>query len=156
MIPIAFYHTQGETPATLDATLPSLLEKAFKAGQKVLLLTPSEQRTQRLDESLWTYSPTSFLPHGTESSPHPDSQPILITHQLENPPPLANRIPVLLAGTEAALPTLITQNPPKILYLFNASQPNLEIARPLFKQLKTSGHPLQYWQQTPQGWQQKN
>ena len=156
MIPIAFYHTQGETPAALDATLPPLLEKALKAGHKVLLVTPSESRTHRLDETLWTYSATSFLTHASSGGNNDDTQPILLTHALENLPLLAGRTPVVLAGAEAALPVLISQNPNKVLYLFNASQAALEVARPLFKHLKTQGHQVQYWQQTPQGsWQQK-
>ncbi|PZP38964.1 MAG: hypothetical protein DI585_05705 [Pseudomonas fluorescens] len=154
--PIAFYHTVGDTPAALDSVLPPLLEKALKGGNKVLLITPTPARQQRLDELLWTYSESAFLPHGKPEDPKPDSQPVLIATADDNLTALlGTRIPVLLAGAESVLNTLTSANPGRLLYMFTAATSDVERGRTLFKQLKSAGHPLSYHQQTEKGWEKK-
>ena len=156
MIPIAFYHTIGDTPAALDSVLPPLLEKALKAANRILLVTPTPARQQRLDEVLWGYSEAAFLPHGKPSDPKPTLQPVLITTAEEDfATHLDGRIPVLLAGAESALPAITAANPARILYMFTASTADVERGRTLFKQLKGQGHTMSYHQQTATGWEKK-
>ena len=160
MTPIAFYHTAGETPASLDAVLPALLEKALKGGNRVLLIAPTPARQQRLDEALWSYAESAFLPHGKPDDAPPAAQPVLLvtaeddfTRYLTDKD--TPRIPVLLAGAESALPSLTAAPIARILYLFTASTADVERGRSLFKQLKTAGHAMSYHQQTPSGWEKK-
>jgi DNA polymerase-3 subunit chi len=154
--PIAFYHTLGDTPASLEGVLPALLEKALKGGNRVLLITPTPTRQQRLDEWLWAYADTSFLPHGKPEDPKPASQPVLIAHAEEDiSVHLNGRIPLVLAGAESVLPSITSSNAPRILYMFTASTADVERGRMLFKQLKGQGHAMSYHQQTDTGWQQK-
>lgn len=156
MVPIAFYHTLGDTPAALDSVLPSLLEKALKGGNRVLLITPTPARQQRLDETLWTYSDAAFLPHGKPTDPKPEAQPVLIAAPEDDlTQHLNGRIPVLLAGAESVLPTLTAASPARMLYMFTASTADVERGRSLFKQLKGEGHQLSYHQQTATGWEKK-
>ena len=58
---INFYHL-SKTNTYL--ALCKLLEKAVDQGNKVLVRTHSEVVTEEIDEVLWSYDPTSFLPHG--------------------------------------------------------------------------------------------
>ncbi len=154
--PIAFYHTVGETPASLDSVLPPLLEKALKGTNRILLIAPTPARQQRLDETLWSYSETSFLPHGKPDDGKPELQPVLIvTPEDDFASYLTDRIPVLLAGAESALPSLTASGASRILYLFSASTADVERGRTLFKQLKGQGHPMSYHQQTATGWEKK-
>lgn len=154
--PIAFYHTVGETPASLDGVLPPLLEKALKGGNRILLIAPTPARQQRLDEVLWGYAESAFLPHGKPDDGKPAAQPVLIvTAEDDLTPYLAERIPVLLAGAESALPTLTASNAARILYMFTASTADVERGRTLFKQLKGQGHAMSYHQQTATGWEKK-
>lgn len=155
-IPIAFYHTIGDTPAALDNVLPPLLEKALKGHNKILLITPTPARQQRLDETLWSYAEPAFLPHGKLSDPKPALQPVLIvTAEDDFASHLEGRIPVLLAGAESALPAITATNPTRILYLFTASASDVERGRTLFKTLKGQGHAMSYHQQTATGWEKK-
>jgi DNA polymerase-3 subunit chi len=39
------------------------LELAYSAGTKVCVLTESPQEAQQLDQMLWTFKDTSFVPH---------------------------------------------------------------------------------------------
>lgn len=153
MAQINFYHTTGDTPAALDAILPPLLEKALASGAQPLIICPTESRSHRLDETLWTFTDTSFLPHATHDSKHAEAQPILLTHaEVELPAHAVHRLPVVLAGAETALNTITAD---KILYLFTAAESDVSRARPLFKSLKAAGHTVTYWQQTSTGWSKK-
>lgn len=154
--PIAFYHTLGDTPAALESVLPALLEKALKGNNRVLLITPTPARQQRLDEWLWTYSDSAFLPHGKPDDLKPAAQPVLVAHAEDDlTPHLAGRIPLVLAGAESTLPAVTAASPARILYMFTASTADVERGRTLFKQLKGEGHTMSYHQQTATGWQQK-
>lgn len=160
MSTISFYQVTGDVPAALDGVLPPLLEKMLKSGVQALVVAPTEARCTRLDETLWTYAESSFLPHATLSDAHPENHPVLLAYADETHNPLAQvagRTPLVLAGAEGTLEGLLAQPTPpeKILYMFTASQPDVARARPLFKGLKEKGHSLQYWQQTEKGWQNK-
>lgn len=156
MANINFYHTQGDTPAALDAILPSLLQKALTGGHKALVVAPTTGRRGRLDESLWSFAESSFMPHATVEDPHPSLQPILLAGAEDDlSAHHSGRVPFILAGAEATLPTLLQTQPERLLYLFTGAVADLDRARPLWKELKGQGHAVTYWQQTAQGWQKK-
>ena len=62
MSEIRFYHLQR---ASLEDTLPVILERAYGRGDRILVMTGSNERAEALASHLWTYRPESFLPHGT-------------------------------------------------------------------------------------------
>ncbi|PIZ31454.1 MAG: DNA polymerase III subunit chi [Alphaproteobacteria bacterium CG_4_10_14_0_8_um_filter_53_9] len=152
---ISFYHISGETPATADTALPALLSKILSTGQKVAVICPTPERLHRLDETLWTYQKTSFLPHIPFEDIVADSKEVQSAHPItlltaeevaassEN---LSNRLPLLLAGTEKAQ-ALLSKSTEKALYLFQNHPDVLPTARSFFGTLKKEGHNLTYWQQ---------
>ena len=157
---IRFYHVAGETPAAADATLPLLLERARQASQPVLLVCPSEGRSARLDEALWTYADDSFLPHSqAQDAADPASAaraPVLLAtpeHPISDLS--AGRLPIILAGAESAFTALMLAQPEKLFYLFHAAPPVLETARRNWKTHKSGGHTLEYWQESAGKWQRK-
>ncbi len=81
MTRIDFYQLN---PAGPDAgqVVCALCQKAWDAGQKVLLLTADEQQSAELDELLWTWRDDSFLPHDREEQDGLIT-PILVTHQAD-------------------------------------------------------------------------
>lgn len=42
-----------------------LTEKAFSLGHRIYIQTESEQQSKLLDDLLWEYAASSFIPHGT-------------------------------------------------------------------------------------------
>ena len=82
MTEVGFYHL---TRSTLDEALPRLLEKAYAAGNRVLVRVGDPERLELLNRALWTYGKESFLPHGTRSDGFAEDQPIYLTTQVENP-----------------------------------------------------------------------
>ena len=81
MTEIRFYHLFS---MTLEKALPVLLEKVLERDWRALIITDSLERVTELDSGLWTYKPSSFLPHGMVGDEDAESQPILITHKDEN------------------------------------------------------------------------
>ncbi len=99
MTEVGFYHL---TRSTLDEALPRLLEKAYAAGNRVLVRVGDPERLELLNRALWTYGKESFLPHGTRSDGFAEEQPIYLTTQVENPN--GATILVLVDGRRSAGP----------------------------------------------------
>src|SRR5580704_16767054 len=82
MTEVLFYHLKGQT---LEAVLPTLLQKSLERGWKVVVQAASDERIDALDAHLWTYRDDNFLPHGTIREADPAAQPILLTTADHNP-----------------------------------------------------------------------
>ena len=52
-----------------------LTEKAFSLGHRIHIQTDSEQQSKLLDDLLWEYAPSSFIPHSSVNS---DNEPVSI------------------------------------------------------------------------------
>lgn len=145
---INFYHL---TATPLDRALPRLLEKAYKAGLKTLVVAPNEERVAQLNGLLWTYDPDSFLPHGTEKDGHASDQPIFIS--TTNAAPNSASMLVITDGRQEQDLGQFE----RVLDIFDGHHlPALEAARTRWVHYKANGHPLTYFQQTETGgWQQK-
>jgi DNA polymerase-3 subunit chi len=163
MATINFYHAAGDTPGAVDALLPPLLEKALSANITALVVCPTQVRAQRLDEALWTYNDAAFLPHmvaplpGEVGDMPTDSNPVVLVAAETGVEEglLPGRLPMVLAGAESALPTVLTPVTTKLFYMFSAAAADVERARSLWKTLKADGHTLTYWQKTESGWEKK-
>ncbi|MCG6872944.1 MAG: DNA polymerase III subunit chi [Gammaproteobacteria bacterium] len=70
MTRIDFYLVQSPGESAARRVACRLANKAWRAGNQVFIHTRNEDETQAMDELLWTFSPGSFVPHGTgESDP---------------------------------------------------------------------------------------
>lgn len=63
MTTIGFYKIPGNAEDALRFAC-RLTEKAFKQQLSIHIQTASAEQTQALDELLWSFSATAFLPHG--------------------------------------------------------------------------------------------
>jgi DNA polymerase III subunit chi len=143
MTEVLFYHL---TESKLEDALPALLEKSVERGWKVVVQTNDEARRDMLDAHLWTFRDESFLPHGTDSAPMAQAQPVLLTTATEN----ANDATVRFMVDGAAPPPLDAYE--RVVFMFDGyDQSQLEGARAEWKRLKGEGHALTYWQQSPEG-----
>jgi DNA polymerase-3 subunit chi len=79
---VLFYHLQHQP---LEKVLPILLGKCLERGWKVAVQVGTPERVRALDETLWTYADGSFLPHGTRADGTPETQPILLMTEEDNP-----------------------------------------------------------------------
>jgi DNA polymerase-3 subunit chi len=143
MTEVLFYHL---TESKLEDALPALLEKSIERHWKVVLQTVDEQRRDRLDQHLWTFREDSFLPHGTDAGDMADQQPVLLTASPEN----GNGASVRFIVDGAEPPDLGSYE--RVVFMFDGyDTAQLEGARSQWKRLKSEGHNLAYWQQSPEG-----
>ena len=81
MTSVAIYELK-RTP--LLEGLPRLISKIYEAGFRVLIKTPNKDRAPSLNDTLWTFPPQAFLPHGMEGEASSEDHPIWITTQETN------------------------------------------------------------------------
>ena len=143
MTEVGFYHL---TRSPLEDALPKLLEKAYAAGNRVLVRAGDAERLELLNRALWTYGKDSFLPHGTRADGFAEDQPIYLTSQVENP----NRATILALVLDAEAPDLAAFD--RCLDLFDGGDPgSVARARERWRQATAAGHACTYWQQREQG-----
>jgi DNA polymerase-3 subunit chi len=153
MTEVFFYHLER---AALEDVLPGLLEKTRERGWKALVRAGSDERIATLDSHLWTYREESFLAHGLARDAQAAEQPIVLTVSPGNP----NDAEVLFfvdgaatndwAGAEVTAAT-------RIILIFDGRDAEaLEAAREQWKQAKSGGHDVTYFQQAASGkWEKR-
>ncbi len=148
MTEIRFYHLQTQT---LEQALPQILTKALAAGKRIVVHTATENEAERLNESLWTFRPDSFLPHGSAKDGFAKDQPVFLTHNDENP----NRADTLILTGGAAAQSL--EGFTLCCEIFDGrNEDALAAAREKWKIYKDGGNDLTYWQQNDKGgWDRK-
>lgn len=67
-------------------TACKLSAKALSQGLRVMILSPDIDTSRRLDDMLWRYPPTGFIPHCRPSDPIAHETPVIIDETCENPP----------------------------------------------------------------------
>ncbi len=148
MTAISFYHL---TSTPLQRALPKLLEKIVAGGHKTLVVTDSDEESERLNQLLWTYDPDSFLPHGTAKDGRAEDQPVLIAADMA--PANDARMLLITCGRMAEKPEQFD----RVLDMFDGNDAEaVTAARTRWAAYKNAGHMLTYQQQTASGgWEQK-
>lgn len=148
MAEVLFYHL---TESTLEDALPGLLEKSVERGWRAVVQTGTEERRDALDAHLWTFRDDSFIAHATDREPFPDEQAVLLTTSHDNMN--GAQIRFLVDGAEP--PDLSVYA--RAVFMFDGHDAmQLEAARGHWKLMKTHGHSVTYWQQTPERrWERK-
>lgn len=59
-----------------------LAEKAHSLGHRIHIQTDSEQQSKLLDDLLWQYSATSFIPHGISANGDEHEEPVSLGSSL--------------------------------------------------------------------------
>lgn len=140
-----FYHLQ-ELP--LEKALPKLCEKAYLTGKNIKILVGNEERVEFINSLLWTYNEESFLPHGSKKDGFAEEQPIFISANETN----ENNAKILFL-VDGALPDVqkLTDYE-RVLNIFDGkNETALNNARNYWKEIKSLGGELHYWQQKDNG-----
>ncbi|HEY0291446.1 MAG TPA: DNA polymerase III subunit chi, partial [Hansschlegelia sp.] len=132
------------TSQPLDRALPALLEKCLERKWKVVVQAVAPERVSALDDTLWTYSDESFLPHAADADGK-DETIWLTTTDLN---PNAAEVRIMVDG--ATPPDLGAYV--RALVMFDGSDPDaLDATRAQWKTLKAAGHAVTYWRQADDG-----
>ncbi len=78
MTRIDFYVLQPGAQGNRFTLAARLAEKAWRAGHRILIATPTAEEQRHMDRLLWTYREQSFIPHGILGNSDPALNPILI------------------------------------------------------------------------------
>jgi DNA polymerase-3 subunit chi len=143
-----FYHLERRA---LEEVLPGLVEKSLERGWRAVIHTDSAERSEALDNLLWTYDDQSFLAHAQSGDGEARRQPVLITVEDENP----NDAKILFCVGGATPGDWSDQKfsgLARIVLLFDGRDGvALAAARGAWKSAKTSGHDVTYWKESPSG-----
>ena len=144
MTEILFYHLQRQP---LERVLPSLLERSYERGWRVVVQAASDERVDALDAHLWTYRDDNFLPHGTARESESAAQPILLTTADHNP----NGATVRFLIDNVAMPA-DAKSYDRIVLLFDGDDEEaVATARARWNEAKAQGFEVTYWQPDEQG-----
>ena len=148
MAEIRFYHLQRQS---IEEALPKLAELVIKSGNKGLIKVADKNTAKQIDKALWTYSPESFLPHDFEGSKYASEQMLFITSKNENP--AAAKMAILINGEKIEDLSAFD----RILYMFEGKLDEIiSAARQDYKDFKSLGYDMSYWQQKDEGgWEKK-
>ncbi len=143
-----FYHLERRS---LEDVLPGLIAKSLERGWRAVVKTDSSERSDALDNLLWTYDDQSFLAHAQSGDGEAARQPVLITVEDENP----NNAQILFCvggarpddWKSAGLSSLA-----RVVMLFDGRDSTmLECARAAWKDAKEAGHDVTYWKESTSG-----
>ena len=70
MTRVGFYVVQTGDQAQRLHVAARLADKAFQQGHKIYINAPDESQARDLDQLLWSFRPSSFLPHALEGEEH--------------------------------------------------------------------------------------
>ena len=73
MTRVGFYVVKAADQSQRLQVTVRLADKAFQRGHNIFINAPDEDQARRLDDLLWTYRPTSFLPHGLHGEEQSDT-----------------------------------------------------------------------------------
>ena len=144
-----FYHL---TTASMEQTLPMLLEKSRVAGWVIEVRGTDAGVMDRLDQMLWQGPPEAFLPHGKAGGDHDADQPILLTmgEGAANAPTC-----VMSVGGADVTPDEV-QASERVCVIFDGHDGDaVAKARVQWKTLTDAGCSAQYWSQESGRWEMK-
>ncbi len=79
---VDFYHLPGDSPHQLQLFTCRLTEKAWKLGNRIFILCADDMACQQLDQLLWTWRDTGFLPHAPSTADDAADTPVLLGSHL--------------------------------------------------------------------------
>ena len=142
-----FYHLES---MAIEGLLPGLLEKTQAKGWRTLVKLPSDKLAD-MDEYLWTFQDSSFLPHARDDEPLSELQPITLSasaDKVDN-----HQAVVLIDGTDIADMNGVERC---IIMINGRSEADVKRERERWKRLKDDGAVLSYYQQNARGgWDKK-
>jgi len=146
MTKIDFYVSSSGSSDGLYNLLPSLLEKIIAKKHKVLISCNTKQIVKRIDDLLWNYNGSKFLPHGTNIEENTQNQPILITSESDN----LNNADVLISFSGKQVSDFSSFL--RVFDIFESSPEQLESGRERWKEYKNKGYELSYFTSKNGSW----
>ncbi len=134
---VDFYHLRTGGMDQLLHFSCRLTEKAWKSGQRVFLYTEDEDVARRLDNLLWSFSDSSFLPHGRQGDANDVDSAVLVGQHLND---TSHDLLINLSGQMPPLPGTFR----RIAEIIDETPATLESGRQRYAAYKQRELPLNY------------
>lgn len=98
MTRVDFYLLPGQEALHRERFACRLADKAYRLGHRVYIHTDGAEQTRQLDNLLWTFQQSSFVPHCTAGENTGEAPPVLLGHDAEpdqDTPVLINLAPAV-------------------------------------------------------------
>ncbi len=129
----------------LYKSIAPLLIKVLDENKKALIFCQDEKQITEINDGLWSFSKTKFVPHGTKADKIEHSlQPIFITDTQEN----YNQAGYLIMLLEVE--EIFLKQFDKIFYFFGSG--NIADARKLWAKYKKQSFALNFYKKDESGW----
>ena len=120
-----------------DVYVCQLVERAWRAGQRVHVHCLDRDMLEALDDLLWTFSDTSFLPHAAVDSDDAGAAPVTIG--------CGDRLPAdaaVLVNLDVAVPTFFSQFE-RVIETTGSDEHEKAQARQRYRFYKDRGYPIE-------------
>ena len=77
---IDFYKLNSQNRTAINRFCCQLADKVVKMGNPVFVRTKDETETRIMDDIMWTFSDSSFLPHAIQDDAEDTDTPVIIGH----------------------------------------------------------------------------
>jgi DNA polymerase-3 subunit chi len=134
---VDFYHLRQGGIEQLLRFSCRLAEKAWKTGHRVFLYTEDEISTRRLDDLLWSFSDSSFLPHCRQGDADEGDSAVLVGHHLND---TGHDLLINLSGRMPPLPGTFR----RIAEIIDETPATLQSGRQRYAAYKQRELPLNY------------
>jgi DNA polymerase-3 subunit chi len=134
---VDFYKLKSQRRTSINRFCCQLADKVVKMGNPVFVRTRDEAETRFMDELMWTFNDSSFLPHAILGSREDSTVPVVIGHS----PSEAEAY--LLINLSDEFPTN-TQNYQRIAEIINDAPGTLQQGRVRYSAYKHNAYPLHF------------
>lgn len=117
-----------------------LARKAYGAAGKVVLLAASEDQAAQLNEALWTFSDTDFLPHVMAGDPLAGSTPIIVTASMDAPLPHTD----ILVNLGQSIPDGVDRFA-RVFEIVSTDEQDAQAGRQRYVSYKQNSYPLTHF-----------
>ncbi len=135
MTRIDFYILKNQPDQGLALLTCRLVEKAYQKGHYIYIHTASQQQSQQIDDLLWSFKESSFIPHCQLTESDEQAQ-IMIGHEHE--PPLEFDVLVNLADQVPLFFSRFT----RVAEIVDGDENRKQQARERFRFYRDRGYPL--------------
>jgi len=136
MTKIDFHVLPAQGRRQHDFYVCELVQDAFRAGRRVHIHCLDDDMVTALDDLLWTFHDTSFIPHAVAGSPDAATVPVLLAASAA-PPEVAD----LLVNLHVDVPPFFSQFE-QVIETTGADDHAKALARGRYKFYKDRGYPI--------------
>jgi DNA polymerase-3 subunit chi len=134
---IDFYKLRSQSKSGIDRFCCQLADKVVQMGKPVFVLTNDAARTRLLDDIMWTFSDSSFVPHDIQGDTDDVGTTVIIGHEK----PVDGGY--LLINMSEKLPPDLTMYE-RVAEIINEEARILQQGRARYSHYKSDGYPLHY------------